>query len=424
MNEFQFLKKLVFNGASIKKLNLSDSILDRLNFELNVIENKGYCDYFIMYSKLVEVCNNLNLLRSPGRGTSLASLVNFCLDITNINPIDNQLIFERFIESDRTSLPDIDIDIPAGSFKKILSNFKEQNPEYFIYKIAFLSKQKANRGIQAISCNGETYNIHETGILILKSRLTVNILNVDEEEVYLTKNLYSNPLYEQKVDLVEQQYLQRLQMLVNNLPISKIPASIPLDDKKTYQNLSEGNNSNIFQLDAQFLKTYLENYKPGTISDLAALFAMYRPGLFEYLPILLRNKSNEIEKVKWSDERLNIILKETFGLPIYQESFIIILNEIADIKIEVATKWMKKLISNRTTLIEDEFKDYFKNECSLNCFLHDYEVEALCNLLLTFSKLLFQKSHSLSYATVAYWSAYYKTHYPSEFQDVFLNYGK
>ena len=111
------LKKLVYKGARDKKLVITDIVLDRISYELSIIEKQGFTDYFILYSRIIEICNKLNLIRSFGRGCSANSIINYCLDVTKINPIDENLIFERFISPQQKQLPDIDIDIPNGQQK-------------------------------------------------------------------------------------------------------------------------------------------------------------------------------------------------------------------------------------------------------------------------------------------------------------------
>ena len=107
------LKKLVYKGARDKKLVITDIVLDRISYELSIIEKQDFTDHFILYSRIIEICNKLNLIRSFGRGCSANSIINYCLDVTKINPIDENLIFERFISPQQKQLPDIDIDIPT-----------------------------------------------------------------------------------------------------------------------------------------------------------------------------------------------------------------------------------------------------------------------------------------------------------------------
>ena len=126
ITNFEQLKKLVYNGARNKKLPLTDFVLDRLNYELSIIEKQNFCDYFITYSRIIEVCNELNFIRSYNRGSAANSMVSYCLDITKINPIEENLIFERFILPEQITMPDIDIDIPKGHQKNVIKKLKQK----------------------------------------------------------------------------------------------------------------------------------------------------------------------------------------------------------------------------------------------------------------------------------------------------------
>ena len=126
IHNYEHLKKLVFKGAENKKIAITDKVLERIRYELSVIEEKDFTGYYILYSRIIEICNELNLLRSFGRGSALNSMVNFCLDITKINPIDENLIFEKFVSPHQKHLPDIDIDIPKGYQKIVIDLLKSK----------------------------------------------------------------------------------------------------------------------------------------------------------------------------------------------------------------------------------------------------------------------------------------------------------
>lgn len=165
---YEQLKELVFNGARDKKLKFTDSLLNKLNFELSVIENQDFINYFLLYSKVIQVCNELKLLRSYGRGSAASSLVNYCLDITKINPVCEDLIFEIFILPKHKQFPaiDIDIDIPKGCQKILIEKLKEKYPEYNSYFIAFTPTYDFENDYDDV-CNGSTiYKKHPCGIII------------------------------------------------------------------------------------------------------------------------------------------------------------------------------------------------------------------------------------------------------------------
>ena len=126
MNDISSLSSLVYKGAGLKHLEINDMVLDRLNHELTIIEKLNLIDYFLIYSKIVGICNARNLLRSYGRSSSCGSLVNYCLDISKINPLMEGLIFERFLNPDISTFADIDIDIPVGHQETIIEQLRRE----------------------------------------------------------------------------------------------------------------------------------------------------------------------------------------------------------------------------------------------------------------------------------------------------------
>lgn len=140
------MRNLIYKGARDKKLVLTNTVVsDRIGYELSIIEKQGFTDHFILYSRIIEICNELNLIRSCGRGNSINSMVNYCLGITKINPIEENLLFETFVRPEQKHLPDIDIDIPVGYQKNVIEKLKEKHPEYNIYPIAILIEKDADK---------------------------------------------------------------------------------------------------------------------------------------------------------------------------------------------------------------------------------------------------------------------------------------
>ncbi|PKP35400.1 MAG: hypothetical protein CVU00_02665 [Bacteroidetes bacterium HGW-Bacteroidetes-17] len=204
-SSIQQLKEIVYKGASDKNLAITDIVLDRINFELLVIESLGFPDYFITYSRIIEMCNELNLLRSYGRGSAASSLVNYCLDITKINPLAGNFIFERFINSQQKNLPDIDIDIDIdivkGNQKKVVEKLKQKYPDYYTYFIAF-SPQK-DTDYQDVVCNDVTCKKHPCGIIITTEKITNSVFLYEEQEYYFVTDILNDPLYKSKSDIFE-----------------------------------------------------------------------------------------------------------------------------------------------------------------------------------------------------------------------------
>ena len=418
MTSHELLKKLVYNGARSKKLPLTDIVLDSLHYELSVIEKQNFCAYFITYSRIIEVCNELNLLRSYNRGSAANSMVNYCLDITKINPIEENLIFERFILPQQIKMPDIDIDIPKGSQDIVIEKLKLKYPEYNSYFIAYLPKYDNEK--MDVQYNDIVFKRHPCGFVITTEKLSnLNTFLYEEQEYYLALNHTKDEIYDGKFDLVEQEVLNRLQLIVNQIGVKYHPYKLPLNDEKVFNLFATGDLDNIFQFDSPTLKPLLAQFKPNSIYDLSIIFAMFRPRFKDYIPTIIHNKFNGNTHYFHSDTRVYDILNETYGLLIYQETFLHLLNKIAGISFAEAELWRRKIMRDKSNTEINAFISIFNKGCKKNSTLNDIEMASLTNLIVNMINYTFQKTHSLSYSIIAYWCAYYKTYFKAEFDKAY-----
>lgn len=412
------LKKLVYNGARSKELPLTDIVLDRLNYEFSIIDKQNLCNYFITYSRIIEVCNELNLIRTYNRGSAANSIVNYCLDITKINPIEENLIFERFILPQQKQLPDIDIDIPKGSQNIVIEKLKLKYPEYNSYSIAYLPHYDTDK--INVCYNNNIYKKHQSGIIIATEKLSsLNTFLYEEQEYYLALNQTKDKIYDGKFDLIEQEVLNRLQLIVNQIEKKYHPYKLPLIDEKVFNLFATGNLDNIFQFDSPALKPLLAQFKPNSIYDLSIIFAMFRPGLKDYIPTIIHNKFNGNTHYFHCDTRVYDILSETYGLLIYQETFLQLAKEIAGISFAEAELWRRKIIKDKSNTELNAFFSVFNKGCKKYSTLNEIEMTSLNNLIVNMINYTFQKTHSLSYAIIGYWCAYYKTYFNTQFEEAF-----
>lgn len=293
------LKKLVYKGARDKKLVITDIVLDRISYELSIIEKQGFTDHFILYSRIIEICNKLNLIRSFGRGCSANSIINYCLDVTKINPIDENLIFERFISPQQKQLPDIDIDIPNGQQKNVIEKLKQKYPQYNTYFIAFSPPSETD--YEDIVYNNIIYKKHHCGIIITPQKLTSSTFLYKEQEFYLALDSANDQFYYDKIDIIELEYLNRLQTIVNEIGEEYHPYRLPLNDKQVFKFITSGDIENIFQFNSSSLKPIFSQFKPNSIHDLSIINAMFRPGFLNYIPIIIQKKHTIKERFCWSD---------------------------------------------------------------------------------------------------------------------------
>lgn len=411
------LRQLVLAGAKQKQLSINDKILDRLNYELKVIEGIGGSKYFIILSKLVNLCNNLNILRSCGRGSAANSLVNYCLDITKIDPLIENLVFEKFIHLGSSVVIDIDIDVPKGFKDKIIDAFRKLHPEYNIYRLAFTSLTEND--YEDVFDGENHYKIHPTAIIIVDNETDLYSFRYRDKDYCISFDLLNDLISKNRFDIVELEYLNRLQQIAANLPMENHPYTVPLNDNKVFEFFHNEDIQNIFQFNSPNLKLIFSRFKPGSIRDLSIINAMFRPGLSDFISIVIANKNSRELIFNWTDERLNNILKQTYGLLIYQESLLHILNVIAGMSLIDAETWRRILMQPRYNHKGREFSQKFKQSCKINSNLNESEIDKLNDLIIRFVRLTFQKSHSFSYATIGYWGAYYNTYFPVEFQLAF-----
>ena len=409
-DSFIYLEKKVYQGAKRKKLPITDLVLDRIKYELIIIKNQNFTDYFILYLRLIEICNDLNLIRSYNRGNAANSLVNFCLDITKLNPLEENFVFERFIMPTQTMLPDIDVDIPKAYKELVIKILNQRYPEYYTYYIG-LTPNPNNMTYQDISLNKNKYKLHPSGIIISTNKLSDTVNSFNNNYYYIVSDELNDKNYNNKFDLVELNYLKIFEVIVNEIGDKFHPYKLPLNDNNVFNLFQNGDLKNIFQFNRTSIKEICKEIKPDSIYDLSLINAMFRPNLIKLFPRLIEKKFNGWKK--FTDNRLNDILKETYGCLIYQETLLQILNSITGMSYSEAEKWRRKIKINNDASIEEKFH----SGCRLNSALNHDEISLLLFLIKERNNLLFQKTHSLSYSIIAYWGAYYKLYFKKEFDN-------
>ena len=416
-NEHEHLKKIVYNGARAKNLTITDTVLDRISYELAVIEQKGFTDYFIIYSRIIEVCNELKLIRSYGRGYAADSLINYCLDITKINPIDENLMFENFIHLQQKNLPDVQIDIPRGQQKNVVELLRKKYPIYSSYFIAFLPQEDTE--YDNIIYNNTIYKKHPCGIIITPDKLINSTFEYRNQDFYLRGDKANDPIFNSKFDILELEYLNRLQLIVDEVGEKYHPYKLPLNDIGVLDFFATGDLDNIFQFDASSHKRIFREFKPNSIYDLSIINALFRPGLLECISNINRSKQNNNKDFCMNDIRVSEILSETYGDLIYKETYLQLSKEIAGIDFVEADAWRQKMMRDKSKNESINFSAVFAKGCKEHSTLNEDEIATLSNLVKERAGSTFPKSHSLCYAIIGYWGAYYKTHFRSQFDKAF-----
>ncbi|MBO4601433.1 MAG: DNA polymerase III subunit alpha [Bacilli bacterium] len=446
----------------------------RLNYELDVINKMGFVDYFLIVYDYVLYAKKNNIGVGPGRGSAAGSLVSYCLGITDIDPLKYNLLFERFLNPKRVTMPDIDIDFEDEKRYDVIKYVKDKytqdkvgliitygtlgskqalrdvarvlkiDDERISKLMKFISadlslKDNYNKDVENI-LNGDNelklcYKIaskiyglkrhtstHAAGVVISNENLKdiVPVLKTDNELVVgLTMNeLEENGLL--KMDFLGLKNISTIKEIVNNVSKKeKIDFNnIPLDDEKTYRLLKSGNTLGIFQFETSGMQNLLPKLKPSCFEDLIAAVALFRPGPIDNIDLYIKNKQNP-DRIKYPHESLKSVLKETYGIIVYQEQIMQILSIMADYDYAEADNIRRAMSKKKEEILLKE-KDIFINR-SINKGYTRKIAEDVYNLILKFANYGFNKAHSVSYALIGYKMAYLKANYPDIFITTSLN---
>ncbi|TYB91474.1 MAG: DNA polymerase III subunit alpha [Kosmotoga sp.] len=452
------LKRPELESIALKKLGVlnkdTNKYRDRLKYELDIITEKGFLDYFATVSEITNLAREKEVLVGPGRGSAVGSLLVMALGITNVDPVINDLYFERFLNPAREDYPDIDLDVEDERREELIELLTKkfgkervaliQTQSNFSYRSAFRAVAKflnipdslvdsflrknnnrklATKDIRNENlkkCNNITnkimglpsgYSIHAAGLLLTKKGLLSRIplkkyrnFNVSLWDMNTLKKLGF-----QKIDILALKNLTFLKHMSNN----KISWFAPVDDKKTYKLLGKGFTTGIFQLESASATEIIKNVNPENISDLAITIALNRPGPLssgitsEYI----RRKRINISMGDFHHD-MEEILPETNGVLVFQEQVIQVATKVLSLKSEQG-ELIRKAISNKDPQLLDEVLQEIPGR-------DKKDEKIFVDFLKKFAGYSFNKSHSMGYSLISYWLAYYKTHHPRIFYKTML----
>ena len=477
-DSFAYLSGLCKKGL-IKRLHndLKKNYVERLMMELSVIKKMGFVDYFLIVYDYVRYAKTHNILVGPGRGSAAGSLVSYCLGITNIDPIEYDLLFERFLNPERVTMPDIDIDFEYTKRDQVVQYVKER---YGVDKVANIMTFGTLGARQVIRDVGKCLKVELhfidklSNLLNPKLSLKDNIKNKYVKE-YVMGNSDLEKLYKVSYKLeglkrhisthaagvvissvtlddvipvcfnggelltgVTMEYLEDLGLLkmdflaLRNLTIiqnvlelieketsKKINlADIPLDDKETMEIFRKVDTEGIFQYESSGMKNFLMKLKPDNFSDLVAAVALFRPGPMQNIDSFIRRKEGK-EEVIYPDNSLKDILKDTYGIMIYQEQIMQVLVRMGNYSFAEADNIRRAMSKKKADIMEKE-RDTFVERATKNGYSKDKALEVY-DLIIKFANYGFNKAHSVSYALIGYQMAYLKANYPVYFIANLLN---
>jgi len=470
-----YLEKKVREGAKKRFQTITTEIQQRLDYELETIEKTHFEDYFLIVADYVNFAKTHQIMVGPGRGSAAGSLVSYCLDVTDLNPLEYNLLFERFLNPERIAPPDIDLDFADVRRDEVIKYISQKYGSDHVAQIITFGTMASRGSIRDTGrALGMSYadvdkiaKLIPFGLTLEQSLKTVeelkDLYNHDEpvkklidmakrlEGVCRHASTHAAGLViakEPLVSYVPLQYsprgmqeiitqyamgeledvglikmdllgLANLTILENAIKIisktqnTKINLSdLPQDDQETYELLARAETTGVFQLESDGMKRYLKELKPTTFEDIIAMVALYRPGPIALIPDYIGGKHGK-RKITYLHPKLEPILKNTYGIAVYQEQVLQMARDIAgfslgeaDILRKAIGKKIKKL------LMEQEHK--FINGAVKNG-VSKTVAEKLFHFIEPFAEYGFNRAHAAGYALIAYQTAYLKTHYPPEF---------
>jgi len=476
-----YLRALTQKGLQKRYQTVTEQLIERLNYELSVIEKMGFADYFLIVWDFMKFAHKQGILTGPGRGSAAGSLVAYVLGITNVDPIKYKLLFERFLNPERITMPDIDIDfnyerreevihyvsekyganrvaqiitfgtfaakasirdvgralgISYGHVDKIAKLIPTQlgiTIDQSLKDVTELKKQyMENKQIQQliniarrIEGMPRHHSTHAAGVVIADQGLTsYTPLQDGQDQLTLTQypmgtleeigllkmdflGLRNLTIIEKTLDLIEQN--QKKKVRLNDLDDT---------DPLTFQQLSKGNTKGVFQLESAGVTKVLQELKPSHFEDIVAVLALYRPGPMEYISDYIKAKHGEKE-VKYLDVSLEPILKDTYGIIVYQEQIMQIASVMAGFQLGEADLLRRAVSKKKREILLEQRKHFV--EGAINKGSSEMIANEVYDMIVRFANYGFNRSHAVAYGVLAFQTAYLKTHYPVEFMAALLS---
>lgn len=482
MSSKDFLIQLCHAGLKKRFMNQSIDLVyyNRLKYELDVIVKMHFEDYFLIVYDYVRFAKNKGIYVGCGRGSAAGSLVAYCLGITNVDPIKYDLLFERFLNPERISMPDIDVDFPDNRRDEVISYVKERYGDYKVAHILtfntlgakavlrdvgrvlkinsrqidvlcklignkpkttlkdtyqnegnFRKMIDGNRELKrlfmiALQLEGlpRHYSLHAAGIILAKNVISevCPLMKLDDQSVvsqYTMEHLEALGLI--KFDFLGLRNLTIIDEILTNLEKDNIHLDLnklTLDDKKTYQLLQNVDTLGVFQLESDGIQALISKMQPKEFEDIVATIALFRPGPMENIPEYLQRRANPA-LIDCIHPDLTNILHKTYGIMIYQEQILQIAQKMAGFtlgKADILRKAISKKNEQELLKLQSDFVSG-----SINKGYALALAQKVFNLILKFANYGFNRSHSVAYAMIAYQMAYLKANAPLYFYCALLN---
>lgn len=481
-NENEYLAHLASEGLQRKfGDNPSKEIRKRYEYELSVIQKMNYAGYFIIVHNLIKMARDHSISIGPGRGSAAGSLILYLLDITQVNPLEYGLFFERFLNPERISMPDVDIDVSDKDRDKLLDLLSEKyNPQNVSLIATFgtlktrqvftdvarvfevepaevkkmTKKMPENANLkEAIEESDELKKIfndkavyktifdialqlennvrhvskHAAGVVITPGPMTdyAPVWKPSDEKLSITQ--FEKDALEKiglvKMDLLGLRTLSVIDNTIEMLALRNISIDIenlPLDDKETYELIREAKTAGVFQLESTGMRSFIRRYIPENFDDIIKIISFYRPGPMagDQMSAIVKKKNNK-EPITYDNPILENTLKETFGHIIYQEQVMSIANEMAGFSYAKADILRKAMSKKKLDLMNKYEKEFVDGAQAKG--IKKSDALLIYEKIAKFAEYGFNKSHGTAYAFLSFRTAYLKAHYPLEFMAATIN---
>jgi len=479
----QFLADLCYKNLPQYYPQPTPEIEQRLDYELEVIRQTQFANYFLVVWDIISFAKEHNILFGV-RGSAAASIVLHCLGITEVDPIANKLVFERFLNLERQELPDIDLDFEDARREEVITYVSQKYGQDHVAQIitfGTLGARAALRDVgralgmpysdvdrvarlvpfgsnitlgRALDENGELNTIytedavvhnlvgwarkvegiarhastHAAGVVISREPLTryvplQRVSKGNDQDLVVTQFTMEDiaRIGLLKMDLLGLANLTILgkaeEIICQSCGIGIDLHNIPMDDTRTFDLLSSGETAGVFQLEGAGMRRYIKELKPTSFSDIAAMIALYRPGPMEHIPTFIKAKHG-IEPIRYPHPALASILEETYGVIVYQEQVLFIVQALAGYSLGQADVFRKAMGKKSPEVMKKERRSFIAG-AKQNGFSVEIANEVFA-LIEPFAGYAFNKAHSVSYALIAYQTAYLKANYPAEYMTAFL----
>jgi DNA polymerase-3 subunit alpha len=475
-----YLEKLAFEGARKRFGELTPEVEARLKHELAIINKMGYAGYFLIVMDFIQYAKSRDIPVGPGRGSAAGSLASYCLEITNIDPLKYNLIFERFLNPERVTMPDIDIDFCYERRDEIIKYVKKKYGESNVTQIITFGTMAARAVIRDV---GRVLKIRYSDVdriaklipaapnmtltralesvpdlaklaahdeihrqLVDYSKVLEGLArhaSTHAAGVVITPDDLTNytPLYKSNQDEITSQYdmkcledigvlkmdflgLRTLTVIDNTIKslakngIQLDVNNIPLEDAETYEIFCKGETVGIFQFESSGMRDYLRKLKPQCFEDLIAMNALYRPGPMEWIDDFIQRKHGS-KMIKYLHPLLEPILKETYGIIVYQEQVMRIASQLGGFSMGKADLLRRAMGKKKPELMAEQ-RAMFIQGCKEKSINEDL-ANKIFDLMDKFAGYGFVKPHSTCYALVAFQTAFLKRHHAAEFMAATLS---